>query len=89
MSAVEINMGKKIDEALVKGLTGGDRITARFLGKEFFEFAPQAKFFGSSTQPMELPHIDCDADYKLAKSLQKEVTYCERDRFAEPWAWTG
>ncbi len=45
VSAVEINMGKALDEALVKRLTGGDRIAARFIGKEFFEFFPQAKFF--------------------------------------------
>ena len=45
VSAVEINTGKKLDEALVKGLTGGDRVAARFLGKEYFEYTPQAKFF--------------------------------------------
>lgn len=45
VSAVEINSGKKLDEALVKGLAGGDRVAARFIGKEFFEYTPQAKFF--------------------------------------------
>jgi putative DNA primase/helicase len=45
VSAVEINTGKQLDEALVKRLTGGDKITARFIGREYFEYAPQAKFF--------------------------------------------
>jgi putative DNA primase/helicase len=45
VSAVEINTGKQLDEALVKRLTGGDKITARFIGREYFEYSPQAKFF--------------------------------------------
>ena len=40
----ETNQGKRLDESLVKSLTGGDRITARFLHKEFFEFVPVAKW---------------------------------------------
>jgi putative DNA primase/helicase len=41
--ASEINEGQKMDEALVKGLTGGDNISARFLHGEFFEFRPEFK----------------------------------------------
>ena len=41
--ASEINEGQKMDEALVKGLTGGDNISARFLHAEFFEFRPEFK----------------------------------------------
>lgn len=32
--------GKFLDEALVKALTGGDKIAARYLRREFFEFLP-------------------------------------------------
>jgi putative DNA primase/helicase len=38
---VESDEGRQLDEALVKQLTGGDTITARFLFKEFFDFKPQ------------------------------------------------
>lgn len=43
VSAVEAEAGKPLAEALVKQLTGGDTITARFLFKEFFDFRPQFK----------------------------------------------
>jgi hypothetical protein len=33
---------------------------------------------GSSTLQVEMPLLDSTADYKLAKSLQKEVTACVR-----------
>lgn len=37
----EASEGKRLNEALVKSLTGGDTIAARFLYKEAFEFQPQ------------------------------------------------
>jgi putative DNA primase/helicase len=45
VTAVEAASGRRLDEALVKQLTGGDPITARFLFQEFFEFTPQFKLF--------------------------------------------
>jgi putative DNA primase/helicase len=45
VSAVEAEAGKPLAEALVKQLTGGDTITARFLFKEFFDFKPQFKIW--------------------------------------------
>jgi P4 family phage/plasmid primase-like protien len=41
--ASEIAKGRNLDEPLVKELTGGDSITARFLHKEYFTFTPQFK----------------------------------------------
>lgn len=35
----------RLDESLVKDLTGGDTVTARFLHKEFFDFRPQFKLW--------------------------------------------
>jgi putative DNA primase/helicase len=45
VTAVEAASGRRLDEALIKQLTGGDPITARFLYQEFFEFTPQFKLF--------------------------------------------
>lgn len=39
----ETSKGEEWDDALIKDITGGDKLTARFLRKEFFDFRPQAK----------------------------------------------
>lgn len=41
----EIQEGRKLDEAKVKNLTGGDTISARFLRKEYFDFTPTHKLW--------------------------------------------
>lgn len=43
--AAEIPEGRRLNENLVKDLTGGDQITARFLRKEFFSFTPVFKLW--------------------------------------------
>ena len=40
---VELEDGRRFAESIVKQMTGGDTITARFLHKEYFDFAPQFK----------------------------------------------
>ena len=40
VSSVEADDGKKLNEALVKRLTGRDTIKARFMGQVFFQFEP-------------------------------------------------
>jgi len=41
VTASEVGDGKHLDEALIKQLTGGDRVTCRFLYKDPFEYTPQ------------------------------------------------
>jgi len=41
LTASETDEGRKLNEALVKGMTGGDTQRVRFLHKEFFEYTPQ------------------------------------------------
>jgi putative DNA primase/helicase len=43
--ASEIEEGRRLAESLIKELTGGDVITARFLRQEFFDFTPQFKLW--------------------------------------------
>jgi len=43
VSAVEMSRGGRLDESVVKQVTGGDMITARFLFREHFEFRPAFK----------------------------------------------
>jgi putative DNA primase/helicase len=54
VSAVEMQQGRRLAEALVKRVTGGtDKLKARFLFHEYFEFRPQFKlFFGTNHRPV-------------------------------------
>ncbi|WP_251638900.1 phage/plasmid primase, P4 family [Sporosarcina sp. NCCP-2716] len=53
VSAVESEEGEKLQESLVKTITGGEAILARFLRQEFFEFIPEFKvFFTTNHKPI-------------------------------------
>lgn len=53
VSAVESEEGQQLSEALVKQITGGDKIAARFMRQDFFEFAPEFKvFFTTNHKPI-------------------------------------
>lgn len=43
--SIEVDDGKQLAEGLIKALTGGDTVTARYLYAEAFEFAPQFKLW--------------------------------------------
>ena len=43
--AQETQKGRRWDETKVKAITGGDRITARFMRQDFFDFTPAFKLF--------------------------------------------
>ena len=45
VTAIESEEGRRFSEVVVKQLTGGDALTARFLYREFFEFKPTFKLF--------------------------------------------
>lgn len=53
VSAVESEEGQQLSESLVKQITGGEKISARFLRQEFFEFTPEFKvFFTTNHKPI-------------------------------------
>ncbi|MCR9151915.1 MAG: phage/plasmid primase, P4 family [Rhodobacteraceae bacterium] len=48
----ELPKGRSWDESLIKDLTGGDRLTARFMRGDFFDFDPQLTLFiAGNNQP--------------------------------------
>jgi putative DNA primase/helicase len=55
VSAVEVARGDRLNEPLIKELTGGDTVTARLLFREFFEYRPQFKIVMSVN---DLPRIE-------------------------------
>lgn len=56
--ALEFPEATRINEDLLKRLTGGDPITARFLNQEFFEFLPSAKFILATNHKPEFRGAD-------------------------------
>lgn len=51
--ASEVEEGKRLAESLVKQMTGSEKITARFMRAEFFEFAPMFKLWiGTNHKPV-------------------------------------
>lgn len=45
VATIEIDQGRKLAEGLVKQMTGGDNLRARFLRQDFFQFNPTHKVF--------------------------------------------
>ena len=45
VATIETDSGRRLAEPLIKQMTGGDRMTARFLHGEFFEFQPTHKIW--------------------------------------------
>ncbi|WZY01561.1 phage/plasmid primase, P4 family [Bacillus sp. FSL W7-1360] len=53
VAAVESEEGQQLSESLVKQITGGDKVTARFMRQEYFEFTPEFKvFFATNHKPI-------------------------------------
>ncbi len=81
VTAVEVGRGKRLDEATVKQLTGGDTITARKLYQEFFDFRPRHKLWLAANVKPEIRGTD-EAIWRRVLLIPHEVTIPpdERDR---------
>jgi P4 family phage/plasmid primase-like protien len=56
--AIETQKGRRWDETKIKALTGGDKITARFMRQDFFDFTPTFKLFVSGNHKPRLGSVD-------------------------------
>lgn len=54
VSCIEVGSGRRLNEELVKQFTGQDRIRARFLYEESFEFEPQFKLIIAANHKPEI-----------------------------------
>jgi putative DNA primase/helicase len=58
VTAIETEKGRQWAEAKIKTLTGGDKITARFMHKDNFEFTPQFKLLIAGNHKPSLKSVD-------------------------------
>lgn len=58
ISCAEVEQGRRLAEAKVKGLTGRDTVTARFLFCEPFDFRPEFKLWISTNNKPEIKGTD-------------------------------
>lgn len=58
VTSVETEEGRGWAESKIKTLTGGDRIAARFMRQDFFEYSPQFKLFIAGNHRPALRSVD-------------------------------
>lgn len=77
--ASELPEGRRLDEPLIKDLSGGDTIKARFLHQEFFEFQPQAKIWIFGNHKPNIRGTD-EGIWSRVKMIPFEVTIPASER---------
>jgi putative DNA primase/helicase len=58
VTSIETEEGRRWAESKIKSLTGGDRISARFMRQDFFEFTPQFKLLIAGNHKPGLRSVD-------------------------------
>ena len=58
VTADETDEGRSWNESIVKSLTGGGTITARFIGQDFFKFKPKFKLIVAGNSKPNLLNVD-------------------------------
>lgn len=79
VSSVELDEGRRLSEALVKQVTGGDTLTARFLHKDEFEFMPRFKLLLATNHKPIIRGTDY-AIWRRIRMLPFTVTIPEAER---------
>jgi putative DNA primase/helicase len=79
VAAVETEGGRRLAEALVKQMTGGDKIAARFLYSEYFEFAPEFKLWLATNHRPEIRGTDW-ATWRRVRLIPFEVEIPEAEQ---------
>ena len=75
----EIAEGAKMAETLVKQVTGGDVVAARFLREEFFEFIPQFTLWLTANNRPRIDSVD-GAIWRRIREIPFEVAIPEEER---------
>jgi putative DNA primase/helicase len=78
VSTIEVEDGKKMAEALVKKLTGGDRIKARKMRQDFYEFDPVHKLILAANHKPVIRGTD-EAIWARVKLVPFPIRFVETD----------
>ena len=58
VSSVETEQGRRWNESKIKTLTGGDKVSARFMRQDFFEYIPQFKLLIAGNHKPSIRNLD-------------------------------
>lgn len=58
VSSIETEQGRRWNESKVKAITGGDKISARFMRQDFFEYVPQFKLIIAGNHKPSIRNVD-------------------------------
>ncbi len=78
LMASETKAGKALDEQMVKQLTGGDTMSARYMRAEWFEFKPTGKIHITTNHLLQLS--DDDATWRRLHLIKWEEVIPEAER---------
>jgi putative DNA primase/helicase len=78
-ATIETDEGKRMAEALMKQMTGGDKIRARQMRQDFFEFFPTHKFFLAANHKPSIQGTDLGT-WRRIKLVPFTVIIPEADR---------
>ncbi|MBE7444687.1 MAG: primase C-terminal domain-containing protein [Planctomycetia bacterium] len=79
ISAIEAESGKRLSENLIKSLTGGDTVSARFLFAEFFDFQPIFKLWLAANHKPNIRGTDY-AIWRRIRLIPFNVTIPEEEQ---------
>jgi putative DNA primase/helicase len=79
VATIEVEDGKRMAEGLVKQITGGDRIKARFMRQDYFEFEPTHKIFLAANHKPTIKGQDI-AIWRRIKVIPFEVQIADADK---------
>jgi len=58
VTSIEVEKGRRWAEAKIKSLTGGDKISARFMRQDFFDYKPQFKLLVAGNNKPSIRDVD-------------------------------
>ena len=79
VASIEVEDGRRMAEGLVKQLTGGDRLKARYMREDFFQFTPAHKLFLIANHKPVVRGTDY-AIWRRIRLIPFDVTIADNER---------